>query len=267
MQQQNNIVPPIFPLIRQAPPPNTAVGILTSDGLPGDIIPIKEQGPNPLLWTERAEFMDRFQWTDSDAAGTVLAAFNVGRVMSPNTFPGGDRLCPPRLMAINSSTFFTYESKEFIFWAIKPPAVKGKLRVEYFPGYSIDTTDVIGTALATFPTDSLLRANTWELDFAKSDVHVVSITANNPLGYFPTTRNEDIERSPNSSGTYVPAGGAASQSFFNANMGTLRVSVQNAYSPGSIFPTNTWLQVFTKYTGLKFYVLNGFRSAQDTTIL
>lgn len=258
MQRTNNMIPPIFPLIGQAPPANTVVGILDSNGLPGATIPLKEQGPNPQFWSERLEYVGEFTLTKDMGAGTVLTSFNAGRVQRL-TDVTIDPITMPRKLMLNSSTFISFDSKDFIFWFIKPPAVKGKIRVEYFPGYVIDSEGLINTV--TLDTDTLLRHNLWEFDLAASDVHTVPIVGNNPLGYYPTVLNDNIEIS----GTSTLAG-RDGQSWFNVNLGVLRVTVQNPYTPGSIFPEACTVVLFTKFTNLKTFVLNGFRTSNSLTI-
>lgn len=120
------------------------------------------------------------------------------------------------------------------FYAIKLPGVKGKLRISYLPP-DINNTQPGG--------DQREYNETWDLN--ASDIHVTTLHGFPTRGVFNTTANysplaitDPRYRTPIS----------------DYKFGTIRVSLQNSYQPGSVFPDNCVILLFLSYSDTQFFI-------------
>lgn len=169
-QPQYSPTPPVGPLVPQMPETNTAIGILNDSGLPGTTCKISGQPPSELFWSQRVELSPlSATLSTSHTIDHVIGDINVSEVT------GGTltRIQAPRKMLFVNSYYSTFDSKSVIFWAIKPPGARGKLRITYWPTPTLPIVE-----------DALLRGNMWEWDLGASDFFEIPIVGNNPLGYW-----------------------------------------------------------------------------------
>lgn len=210
--------------------------------------------PNKDITMARLCYIDEFQ-------------ISVGTTLDQTVWPADDEHnvvpCWPRLTTTGNRFFAAYPWQFYFhqslywkgqvsltFWAIKLPGVKGKLRISYLPP-DVDNTQP--------PGDQREINETWDLN--ASDHHTVTLHGFPTRGVFNTTCN------------YAPL--AITDPRYRTpisdyKFGTVRVSLQNTYQPGSVFPDNCTILVFMSYQNTQFFVPVGpgipFERTSHTTL-
>jgi hypothetical protein len=267
-QETQKYTPPVYPLVAQVPPPQTNIGSLNENGLPIlNTIKINGEPPNEELWGKRLEYVDSFVVSTADTPGKLLMSFDPARLLGNkvnNTNYLECSLVWPRVLLFNSSIYFKAKIK-YTFWAIKPPATAGKLRIVYIPGAGYfhggdkDPTISYNNDVQQ-NDDTYLRNYMWEWDLATKNMFTITVEGNNPLDVFPTK----TAALTNPDKTYVSNGYLyepdAGCPIFSINFGSINISVQNQYIPGSIFPDNFRIVVFKHFENLENFVQVGPRS-------
>lgn len=250
--------PPVFPLEPICPPAQTVVGYLNETGIDTpNPSPMNGQPPSQDFWLTRQEYIGALSMRTSQLPGVQLGAIDVLLSGSDNFFR----------RSIISGSQFAKPVVTITLWAIKPPACGGKIRIEYRPEVILNTPSfgvrnnfMYDSSSIPIPFDSYQRSYIWEWDLAKQRTFTIQIDGNSPIGLIPTTQGTIGKSTTSGFPQYTQNSGFP---HFMTTYGALFVSVQNQYTPGSIFADSFNIHIFKSFAGSQFYVQTASKSGSE----
>lgn len=266
--------PPVYPLQPEVPPFQTVSGVLNEVGQDlFNTAPINGQPPIQDFWLTRQEYVAGVVPTGSNHICTCDVLKLTGNTTNPDG-TGWNRqpLMWPRSFVVQSSQF-AKPKVTLSFWAIKPLATGGKIRVQYTPDASFDITQAGLDFTATGPVlttadappiaaDSRQRCYLWEWDLKAKNIFSLTFEGNLPLAAMPTNTGLPKVNKFESYGVSEQSG----LPYFTTTFGTVSLYWQNAYIPGSIYPDSFTIYIFKSLAGSEFYVQTGPRCGSRTYI-
>lgn len=243
---------PLTELPASIPPAQTNVMVLQQAGIiPRPIGVLPGDGPNMLTELARAQWVGSVNLKTDDVPGTLL---NLNSNVAYPTLPvRAEATAGIRNEAAYSCQFYfhlnTYYNADVVlhFWAIKPPAAIGRIRVTYTP------------PLRDLPaSDGLNREITESWDLSASNLFEFKIPNYNMRSY-----KQCMANSSPLNGT-----GQTTRTIMNDyKMGYVRLFVTHQYQPGSIFPSNCNIHCFQSFQNPQFAINVGPSIAYERTCL
>lgn len=234
---------PDYETVPSQPPPQTTVGVLQQQGiLPTVNGSAPGERPDKDIHMARAQLIGVGTLSSDDVPGTEIIWSPYAGVPNPQLplvplvrNSAGQGLPYACQFYFHQSTYWNAEVR-LHFWAVKPPASVGRIRVVFTP------------AETELSVDAAQREITEEWDLSLTNIFEFKIP------------NYNLRQFRNCVANYAPLNGNDSQfktprAFFK--LGTIRLFVTHIYQPGSIFPSQCSIYVFQSFLNSQFAVATG----------
>lgn len=220
MSVQSMPTPPILPEIPLVPPPQTAAGTLQDTGL-SQVTSIQMSSDMVPFDSDRLELVS--VWNSGDLDGSAI-------------FPGyttiGSEAAvipPPREYALLSSTFHDIDF-EIVLYAVKPPDTTGRILIREYPDSLMHDDNKQGS----WSDNDLIQSYKHFWDVGVTPVYSFKLT---PPSFMPHRLTHTSSQTP-----------------YDAFMSScFTMEWLTPYMPGSIYPSNFNIYVFTRWN-LKTYI-------------